>query len=391
MNRKIIVCAILVIGSFAAAASKAQAQLDPQGPPKFKVGDRVEYDSLQAMDPANAKWVKATVTKIVIANLGGSSTQTSYVIRLDSGGEISVTRHHAEEGHGWAGPKPTAFLRPLAGADTQPPNADQPNNNPAPNQPNPPANNGAAGGKYKKGDCVDFDVLETGDATRAEWKPGEIVDVQNVKLSSTQTQLTYVVQLDQPGPSGLPQRFPISQRLAEQGMTYAGDPNRLTGFFRPRPCDGNAPNIESGKLRMDANGTVLADRELLNCDNVKSGPAVNGQRPNSEMVKQLIRCLWEQPSKPGQDGAEKVDILDLTPGPSHRWDRLIDMGSGASIDTIVYTFRVKYNVETFYHTYNQLDQNQQAIFSCFVGVGKWQCGYYQRISDGEKKMIPVEK
>jgi hypothetical protein len=289
MLKKTFVSALLLIAAFVFSARSAQAQLDPPGEPKFKVGDRVEFDKLEAGDPSRAVWVKATVVRIEVLKLGGGTLiQTSYVIRTEGGGEVSVTRRHAE--HAWGN---SGFLRPLAGGNEAPPqNGDQPANNATPGQPN-------------------------------------------------------------------------------------------------APNKAGAPNIENAKLRMDAKRTVLADRELIDCDKVESGPAVNGQRPHSEMVKQLIRCLWEQPSKPGQDGAQKVDILQLTPGPSHRWDRLVDMGSGATIDTIVYTFRVKYNVESFYHTYNRLDQNQEAIFSCFVGVGKWQCGYYQRISDGETKRIAV--
>src|SRR5689334_824319 len=127
---------MIVLAAFAFSARNAQAQLDPAGDPKFKVGDRVEYDSRQAMDPANAVWVKATVVRIEVAKISSSQTQTSYVIKFDSGGEQSVTRKHAEEGHGWAGPKPTAFLRPLAGGDAAPPqNVDQPPNNPPNNNP----------------------------------------------------------------------------------------------------------------------------------------------------------------------------------------------------------------------------------------------------------------
>src|ERR1043166_5101172 len=155
MTKQIITSSLFLIALFVLGARNAQAQLDPAGEPKFKVGDRVEYDSRQAMDPADAVWVKATVVRIQVAKISSSQTQTSYVIKFDSGGEQSVTRKHAEEGHGWAGPKPTAFLRPLAGGDPTPPqNVDQPPNNNPPGPPNgPPApNNAAAGGKYKKGD-----------------------------------------------------------------------------------------------------------------------------------------------------------------------------------------------------------------------------------------------
>lgn len=405
MNRKIFTCAILLLASSALAEGTARAQLDPPGEPRFKVGDRVEYDSLQASDPSRAKWVKATVVRIDVLKLGGGSlTQTSYVIKTETGYEVSVTRRHAELGHS-IGDARTAtgtggFLRPLASGDAAPPDEDKPPdaNNPPPgaNGPTgdrngPTAPNARAGGtKYKQGDCVDFDVLQTGNPARAQWKKGTIIKVEPVKLSSTQTQTNYVVQLD-PLPNQLPEIVKVSQRLAEGGMTYAGEANRTTGFLRPRDCGGAAPNIESAKLRVDANGTVLADRELLDCDSVKAGPARNGQRPDPEMVKKLIRCLWEHPAKPGEDGAQKMDILQFTPGPSRRWDPNNDMGSGATLETSVYQFRVKYNVEGFYHEFNRLDMNHDGIFTCFVGNGIWQCGLAQTTNPGQTKMIQITK
>jgi hypothetical protein len=392
MVTKTFVSALLLLSALLFSAHIAQAQLDPPGEPKFKVGDRVEYDSRQAMDPANAVWVKATVVRIEVAKISSTQTQTSYVIKFDSGGEQSVTRKHAEEGHGWAASKPTAFLRPLAGGDATPPqNVDQPPNNNAAGPPNgPPApNNAAAVGKYKKGDCVDFDVLETAEATRAEWKPGKIVDVQIVKLSSTQTQTNYVVQLDQPGPTGLPQRSTISQRLAEGGMTYAGDPNRNTGFLRPRGCDGAAPTLETSKLHLDQNGNVTADRPLLDCDNLKTGPARNGQRPDPELMKKIIRCLWEDPGKPGLRAPRKIDIAEFVQGGTRRWNVNNDMGSGATIDTVVYQFRVKYDSTTFNREDNEVELGHQGLFKCWVGLDKWQCGEDDIIKWGQTKRIAV--
>jgi hypothetical protein len=385
MKRKILMSAIFMISAFALSAVKAQAQLDPPGDPKFKVGDRVEFDSLEAGDPSRAKWVKATVVRIEVQKLGGGTlTQTSYVIKTDSGSEVSVTRRHAEQAWGANG-----FLRPLAVAENAPPqNAD--NGGP----PNGAAANGNAstgGAKYKKGDCVDFDVIETGDPTRAQWKKARIVDVQTVNLGGGLTQLNYVVQLDQPGPTGLPQRTTVSQRHAEGGMSYAGEANRTTGFLRPRACDGAAPNIETAKLHLDANGNVAADRELLDCNDLKTGPARNGQRPDPELMKKIIRCLWEDPGKPGLRAPRKIDITEFVPGPTRRWDVNNDMGSGASIDTVVYQFRVKYDSTTFNREDNEIELGHEGLFKCWVGLDKWQCGEDDVIKWGQTKRIPVTK
>src|SRR5437870_9251253 len=126
--------------------------------------------------------------------------------------------------------------------------------------------------KYKQGDRVEFDILETSDPAKAVWKKATIIKVEVIKLSSTLTQTNYVVQLD-PLPGKLPQTSTISQRLAEEGATYSDHPT--IGWLRPAGGGAAAPKIESDKLRMDENDTVLADRELLDCKNLKQPLARN--------------------------------------------------------------------------------------------------------------------
>jgi hypothetical protein len=53
-------------------------------------------------------------------------------------------------------------------------------------------------------------------------------------------------------------------------------------------------------------------------------------------------------------------------GSSHRWDRLVDLGSGATINTIVYTFRVKFDQKNFHHIFNRSETGIERIFSCYV-------------------------
>lgn len=388
MNRKIFVYLILLIGSFALTGRSVQAQLDPPGKPKFKVGDHVEFDSIQASDPSRARWVKATVVRLEVVKLGGGSlVQTSYVIRTETGYETSVTRHHAEEGGGGRG---TGFLRALANDDT-PPQDENPPNRETPQKKPPAPNNRAAGGNYNVGDCVDFDILQTGDATRAKWKKATITDIQIVKLGGGLTQLNYVVQLDQPGPRGLPERITVPQRLAEQGMSYAGEASRKTGFLRPRGCDGAPPKFEKAKLHLDANGNVAADRPLLDCDNLRRGPARNGQRPNLELMKQIIRCLWETPGTPNLHAPRKIDITEFVPGGTRRWDVENDAGEGGAINTIVYKFRVKYDSTIFNRDKNELELGHDGLFKCWVAIDKWQCGEDDILKWGQMKNVEVVK
>jgi len=241
--------------------------------------------------------------------------------------------------------------------------------------------------KYKEGERVEFDTLETSNPDKAVWKKATILQTKTTVLNASVSQTSYVIQLD-PLPGKLPAVYTISQRLAEVPPYYPMI-GQTIGWLRPGG-GGAAPQIETDKLRADENGTVLADRELLDCRNLKAGPARNGGPPPTELAKNLIRCLYEKPSEPGMDGATKFDISEFSAGPPHRWNRLDDMGAGATANTMVYPFRVKWTQKSFNHTFNQVYTNSEAIFTCYVAVDKWSCGLGQTIKDGEKKMIQVK-
>jgi len=172
-------------------------------------------------------------------------------------------------------------------------------------------------------------------------------------------------------------------------MTYSGDPTRSIGWLRP--AGGGAPKIESDKLRVDANGTVLADRALLDCQNLKRGPVRNGQPLPAELAKKLIQCVFEKPSEPGMDGATKMDITEFVPGAVRRWNPRDDTGISATVNTLVYPFRVKWTQKTFYHLHNQVETGIERLFTCYVDVDQWYCGQAQSIKGGEKRLIQVKK
>jgi hypothetical protein len=238
--------------------------------------------------------------------------------------------------------------------------------------------------KFKVGDRVEYDYLTTSNPEKAMWKKATIIEI---KIQKFPPDTFYVVQLD-PLPNKLPQVYTIPVRLAE-GPGYYPDQWHTIGWLRPGG-GGSAPQIETDKLRVDENGTVLADRELLDCKDLKQGTARNGPPPPAELAKKLIRCLYEKPSEPGMDGATKFDISEFSAGAPHRWIRGEDLGAGATINTMVYPFRVKWTQKSFNHTFNQVYTNSEAIFTCYVAVDKWYCGLGQTIKDGEKKMIQVK-
>jgi hypothetical protein len=152
-----------------------------------------------------------------------------------------------------------------------------------------------------------------------------------------------------------------------------------------------APNIPTDKLRVDENNTVLADRELLDCQNLKHDGR-NGSPPPPELAKKLIRCLYERPSPAGQDGATTMDITGFTIGAPHRWRVNEDMGQG-NASTLVYPVRVKWNMKTFYRTRNVLVTDKEQMFTCFADTTNlWQCGSAAGShQDGKTQEIVVKK
>src|SRR5260370_40736308 len=158
-----------------------------------------------------------------------------------------------------------------------------------------------------------------------------------------------------------------------------------------RSLGGAAPKIATEKLRVDENGTVLADRELVDCENIKHGGR-NGSSPPVDLAKKLIRCLYEKPSPVGQDGATTRDIDEFTIGAPHRWRTYIDMGQGTA-NTLVYPVHVKYADKTFYRTRNVLQTDIEGTFTCFCdAVNLWQCGYASGPhKDGKTQEIVVKQ
>jgi hypothetical protein len=224
--------------------------------------------------------------------------------------------------------------------------------------------------KYKEGDRVEFSENAACLGTQyAIPSKGTIIQV------NTGTAMNYVVQVD-PLPGKAPRT--VTRPIYSQEC----------GF---RPLGGSAPTILTDKLRVDENNTVLADRELLDCENLKHGGR-NGSPLPVELAKRLIRCLYEKASPVGQDGATTMDITEFTPGTPHRWRTYIDMGQGTP-DTLVYPVHVKWNMKTFYRSRNVQVKDKEATFTCFAdAVNLWQCGIATGPNkDGKTQEILVKK
>lgn len=227
--------------------------------------------------------------------------------------------------------------------------------------------------KFKEGDRVEVDtthvdVLHGGNPAFQSWSKGTITKVDT-------TYQRYIIQLDP-----LPGKLPVMHSIPMYDEACC-----------IRAFGGAAPTVKSEKLRVDENGTVLADRELLDCDNLKHDGR-NGQPLPVELAKKLIRCLYEKASPVGQDGATTMDIVEFSPGAARRWILYQDQGQGTP-NTLVYPVHVKYNVKTFYRSRNVVTTGKEMTFTCFAdATNLWQCGFASGPNkEGKKEEIMVTK
>lgn len=233
-------------------------------------------------------------------------------------------------------------------------------------------------GEFKEGDRVEVDILMISTSSPAGnqvWKKGTVTEVD----LRPGYRPAYVVQVD-PLPGQLPQvyRIPIKPNATERVWIRSGG--------------GAAPTIETNKLHVDANDTVLADREVLDCGHFTQPAARNGSPLPAELSQKLIRCaLGEHPSLAGGQGATTVNISEFSIGAPRRWNLRIDTGAGGTVDTIVYPVRVTYTTKSFYREQNIVIADREQLFACHVDVGKWICGPDQVLKEGEKRQIQVKK
>lgn len=209
-------------------------------------------------------------------------------------------------------------------------------------------------GLFKKGDRVEVDILMMSNPKNSTYKKATITEVDEPNRS-------YVVTVD-----ALPGKIPQQYRI---GIRDYG-----THWIRLIQGANTAPKTVTEKLRTDANGTVLADRVLMDCTSFTHA-GKNGAPPPVELAKKLVRCLYEKPSLPGEDGARTMDITRFTIGAPHRWRVYVDIGQGTA-STLVYPIQVTWNQKTFYRTRNVLQTGNEGTFTCFVdSTHLWQCGH----------------
>lgn len=141
------------------------------------------------------------------------------------------------------------------------------------------------------------------------------------------------------------------------------------------------------KLRVDENNTVLADRPILNCP-VEQKRVKNGTAPNSKLLTQLIRCIWERPASVGSDGAVTMDLTPLIIGSPRRFNPRTDLGGNPN--TIVYPVKTNYIQKTFYRERIIIDK-YEGVFNCSIdSFGEWKCGMAAN-KRTDSKIVPVRE
>lgn len=346
---------VLLMTVFMVAAISVAAAQDANQ--SYKVGDKVEVRW-----GGDEKWYKAEVVNV-----------------REDGWYLVV--YEKDRSNAWYKPD---RMRLIAGAaPRQNPNegksaenrraANQPPANTAPPQAAKPS------GRYKIGDRVECDITESGKyfekGTIAAFPEGD-----KYNGYAPDSGYYYRVKLDRRAAGGTVQIVPCK-----------AIPTALRPLAGGAPYKPETTEIPIGKVTVDENNTLSADRPILDCP-VNQQPVRNGSAPNAEVLKKVLRCgLGEKPAEKGLDGAVTIDITALQVGASRPWDRLRDMNGGTPGRTIVYPVKVTYTEKTFYRSQTVVGENWIRIFNFFVnGFGEWQYGSVETIKRPDNKYIPRE-
>lgn len=227
--------------------------------------------------------------------------------------------------------------------------------------------------KYKVGDRVECDFTFKG-----EYKQGSIAEVfvndYDVALSR------YRVKIDEENNNPL---WKDGRNCWERNM-------RTTGGGATKNQPGTEPTKNTPpKADEPEDFTYLADREPIDCP-IEQKQVKPNARPDAELLKKVIRCLYERRAPAGITGAKTVDITAFQIGTPRKWRPLDDIGSG-NTNTSVYPIKVSWTEKTFYESFTQ-QIDSISIFNCYVNaVGEWECGLGQRIKESDIKRIPRQE
>ncbi len=344
---QLLFAAIVTLAFIAAGTTAVSAQ------GKYNVGDRVECDTV-----GNGNgWRKGTVIAFQEDDgYNGYAPDSGYFYRVmifphDPKGQFCKSENMRLQAKAAA---PPAIPNRNGRADE-----DQP----PPNNPDEPAS------QFKPGDRVECDKAQIG-----EYEKGTVMPFRKTDFTDGER---YRVRID--GMEG----------TASDGILCKADRMRLIGGGK----SAKAPTVKApaGKVTEDENGTLSADRPILDCP-VAQKSVKNGAAPNPEVIKMAFRCQeGEKPAGDGSDGAVTIDVSALQVGTPRPWDRLRDMGGGTPGKTTVYPIKITYTEKTFYRAKTMVI-DRVYILNYFVNsMGEWQYGSGEEIKSSGYKNIPRDQ
>lgn len=131
-----------------------------------------------------------------------------------------------------------------------------------------------------------------------------------------------------------------------------------------------------------------AQEPALKCPLIQK-PARNGDKPDAELLKKLVRCRkGEKAVEPGSEGAVTVEVTAVTIGSPRDWDGRRDSGSGER-GTKVYPVKVTYTERTHYRTRTVVAEDWMRLMNFYVdSFGEWRSGSEEPIQPPINKSIP---
>jgi hypothetical protein len=348
-----IAIAIFVLGTSAQAYAQS-----------FKPGDRIEVDPSGIQD-----WMKGTVLPFQ------EKDEPKFK------GEYYLVRVLIDK---WKASYPEGVLVQLIHARPLAAEAAEPRAKPAGADRNPPGQTGTTqnqavaprnqtGAKFKPGDRVECDA-----AGIDSWLKGTVLPFQAKDAPEAEK--------DRSGKYFYIHRVRLDREAAlrpEGGMCFTDRTRLLTGAAAVPP----AVDTSVGKVTVDADNTLSADRPVLECPVSQPG-AKNGSRPDPELLKKIFRCdKGEARASKGSEGAVTVDVTALQIAAPRPWVYANDVGGVPG--TTIYPVRFTYTVRTFYRTRTVVAENWVRTVNFYVNAfGEWQSGSEEPIKSPPSREIP---
>ena len=325
---------IIIGAAFPAAA---------QDKPNFKVGDRVE-----AL-PSGTKWVKGTIVAIHL-NFGEVN---AIEVRVDDEKDYTGWSYNFDE---WVKTDRMRSVSETAMANNQTDTTttNQRNNN------------------WKVGDRVEINHYAT------VWVKGTIV---SLIVDENGRQAGVEVRVDDE------KDYTGAQRVYRLQIEALRRINETAEEKQSQLAKQTLADKSFVKLRLDQNNNILADREVLDCDNLGIKPVKNGARPTLQTTGKVIRCPRE---RKGNAETVTIDITSFQIGAATKWRSYRDVGADATLNTIVYPIKTTFTEKSFTRALIYT-REIETIYSCYVNTfGDWRCFHSGFKEKGETKRTPVK-